>query len=1510
MAIINGTNGNDTRNGTAGDDQIFGLGGNDVLAGLGGADLLDGGTGTDTATYAASLAGVNVSLMIGAAAGGDAEGDTFVSIENLTGSGQNDTLEGDGGNNVLVGGAGTDTMSYEHVLAGVTVSLALTTAQNTIGAGTDTLSGFENLTGSAFDDTLTGNTGANVLSGGAGNDTLNGGTGADTLIGGTGNDSYVVDNVGDVVTEVVDEGIDTVQSSVSYTLGDNVENLTLLGSGNLSGTGNAADNVITGNSGNNLLAGLGGADTLIGNTGVDTATYAASAAGVNVSLTTGLGSRGDAEGDTLANIENLTGSAFDDTLEGNGGNNVLAGGAGTDTVTYERALAGVAVSLALASAQNTGGAGRDTLNGFENLTGSEFNDTLTGNADSNIILGLDGNDTLVGLGGADVLDGGEGTDTATYASSSAGVNVSLVSGTGIGGDAEGDTLISIENLTGSGQSDTLEGNGGDNVLAGGTGFDTVCYEHAAAGVTVSLALTTAQNTVGAGTDTLSSFENLTGSHFDNFLTGSSGANVITSFEGDDILDGGAGADTLIGGAGNDIYVVDHTGDAVTEATDQGTDTVQSSISYALGANVENLTLTGTGNLNGTGNAADNVIAGNVGNNVLAGLGGADTLIGNSGNDTATYAASAAGVDVSLATGTGSGGDAAGDTLSNIENLTGSALNDTLEGDGGDNVLAGGAGTDMVSYEHALAGVTVSLALTTAQNTVGAGTDRLSGFENLTGSAFDDTLTGNTAANVLSGEAGNDALNGGTGADTLIGGTGNDLYVVDNTGDVVTETVDEGTDTVQSSVSYTLGDDVENLTLTGTGALSGTGNADNNVITGNGGGNVLAGLGGADSLDGGAGTDTATYAASTAGVNVSLTTGLGSGGDAQADSLANIENLTGSAFDDTLEGSGGNNVLGGGAGTDTVTYERTLAGVAVSLALTNAQNTGGAGSDTLTGFENLTGSEFNDTLTGNAGANIILGLDGSDVLAGLGGADLLDGGAGTDTATYAASSAGVNVSLVTGTGSGGDAEGDTLISIENLTGSSQNDTLEGNDGDNVLAGGAGNDTVSYGHAVTGVTVSLALTTAQDTIGAGTDTLSTFENLTGSHFDNVLTGSSGANVITSFEGNDILDGGAGADTLIGGTGNDTYVVDNAGDVVTEVADEGVDTLQSSISYTLGANVENLTLTGTGNLNGTGNADDNVITGNVGNNVLAGLGGADTLIGNSGTDTVTYAASLAGVNVSLTTGTGSGGDADGDTLSNVENLTGSGLNDTLEGDGSNNVLTGGAGIDTVSYENALAGVTVSLALTAAQNTVGAGTDTLSSFENLTGSAFDDTLTGNTAANVLTGGAGNDTLNGGTGADTLIGGTGNDTYIVDNVGDVVTEAVNEGTDTVQSSMNYALGDDLENLMLTGAGALSGTGNADSNIITGNTGSNILAGLGGADAIDGGAGTDTATYAASAAGVNVNLTTGVGGGGDAEGDTLTNIENLTGSHFDNVLTGSAGTNALPALKVTTSWMVVLATIR
>ena len=446
-------------------------------------------------------------------------------------------------------------------------------------------------------------------------------------------------------------------------------------------------------------------------------------------------------------------------------------------------------------------------------------------------------------------------------------------------------------------------------------------------------------------------------------TGNTLANTLIGGIGNDALDGGTGNDTLIGGLGNDTYIVDAPGDIVIENTGEGTDTVQSSISYALVANVENLTLTGTTAINATGNELNNIITGNSGNNILDGGAGADTLTGGAGNDTYIV-------------------DNSGDVI----------------------VETGSAGTDLVQSS-----VTYTLAANVENLT-------LTGTANIDGS-------GNTLANILTGNSGNNLLDGGSGADTLIGGAGNDTYVVDNITDVVTENINEGTDLIQASVTYTLAANVENLALTGSTAINGTGNI----------------------------------------------------------------------LDNTLTGNSGNNTLDGGTGSDTLI--------------------GGAGNDTYV-IDNS-----GDIVTENAN-------EGTDLV--------------QSSITYTLTD---NVESLTLTGSG--------------------------------------------------------------------------NING-------TGNALANTVTGNSGDNTLDGGAGADTLIGGAGNDTYIVDNTGDVVTENATAGTDLVQSSITYTLGSNLENLTLTGTGNINATGNTLDNILIGNSGNNLLTGAAGNDTLTGGAGADVFSFAAS----------------------------------------------------------------------------------------------------------------------------------------------------------------------------------------------------------------------------------------------------------------------------------------------
>ncbi len=343
--------------------------------------------------------------------------------------------------------------------------------------------------------------------------------------------------------------------------------------------------------------------------------------------------------------------------------------------------------------------------------------------------------------------------------------------------------------------------------------------------------------------------------------------------------------------------------------------------------------------------------------------------------------------------------------------------------------------------------------------------------------------------------------------------------------------------------------------------------------------------------------------------------LGSDGNDTIDGLAGDDILLGGFGNDSLVGGAGADQINGGAGTDTADYSASATGVVVDL--TAGTGTGGdAQGDTLTGVENIIGSSASDRLYGDGNANTLTGGEGDDTLRGGAGADALNGGSGSDFANYQGSASGVTVNLATGINSGGDAQGDVLTGIENLYGSSHDDQLTGNEARNIIGGELGNDT-----------------------------------LNGNGGDDSLSGEAGDDTLNGGDGNDRLVGGDGTDILHGNADNDSIDAGAGNDLVT--GDTGNDTL-------------------------TGGAGDDQIIGGAGNDFIEGGAGADTITGNDGIDTASYAGSAAGVTVDLAAGTGTGGDAQGDTLSGIEQVLGSDLNDTLTGDANANTLWGLAGDD----------------------------------------------------------------------------------------------------------------------------------------------------------------------------------------------------------------------------------------
>ncbi len=1260
---------------------------------------------------------------------------------------------------------------------------------------------FVSLTGVLFpgDDVLEGGDGNDYLSGDGGDDFLDGGPGDDLLIGDT-------------------------QQGVAL--------LTPMASGDDYLVGGEGNDELQGNAGHDVLLGGGGNDRLFGDD-----------PGVDPSL------EGDDWLDGGDGEDILTGLGGDDTLVGGEGSDVLFGGIGAD-----RLIGGSGDDIGF------GGAGNDDI-----IAGAG-DDQFDGEAGDDVLFGDEGNDLLIGGDGLDELDGGAGDDLLL-------------------GGADDDTLFGGEG------NDELQGNAGNDLLVGDDGDDRIFGQE--------------------GNDELfggDGNDELRGDDGDDLIDGGAGDDVLVGDAdgqvggsgGSDILAGGAGNDRLIGGGGQDTYLFERGGgvDLIVEAAGEGNRLIfgqgisPNDIIAAVGPN-DSLVIR-------TGFERDEVQIWNFGTGNPAGSHPIDSFE-FSDETILTYG------QLSLAGLARSGGGG-------HDHLVGTAQDDRIYGGEGNDVIQGQDGADALLGEN---GEDVLLG--------GTGNDMLSGGacrDVLDGGEGDDVLNGGAEGDALEGGPGRDLLVGGTGDDHLNGGEGNDVYRF-NIGDGLDSLFDSGssddTDTVafgsgitsgSVSLSSQFGQIIIKVGTGSDGILSGStfdifgsqtieqfqfadgsalayadlvargfnivgtefddvlfGTDLNDRFHGGRGNDRLEGGGGNDSyfFDIGDGTDKIVDAASAGAGNEVI---FGSGimaSDLRLDLVPNESNLT---FNNLLLRVGTN-------------------GDAIQLDLFDQTNLSGphivetfrfADSSTLTyeqllayGFD-LSGTEGDDHIEGTEVVDRIKGAGGSDVLRGGMGDDQLDGGAGNDRLMGGQG----NDTYLFAPGSGRD----TIVEVQGsqdvirmAAGVAPSDvvvTRQNNDLVLSLNGGADQLTVSLYFLASSLQIEQIQFDDETVWDAAairdrlrptiTGTVDD-DTLVGTAEDDRLLGLNGDDQLAGLAGNDELDGGSGADHLIGGSGDDQYMVDDPGDSVTELTNEGIDTVRSSVTYTLGSHLEHLTLTGALAINGIGNELDNVLTGNSGANVLNGGPGNDTYIVDS-VDTVVEAADEGEDTVHTGSNSTLGPNVEHLSLTGSASLRGNGnsLDNVLQADGSISVLAGGDGDDTyVIGANADEDILVEAANGGIDTVIAARDYRLpANIENLTlldprvpdfGSfsllpyrSSEQFVTGygNHLANILVGGRANNVLDGGGGADTMFGDAGDDVYIVDDIRDLVIEQSDEGIDRVQSIVSYSLSEHVENLTLMGTASINGTGNALNNDMRGNEAPNVLDGGAGNDTLSGLGGADT----------------------------------------------------------------------
>lgn len=1341
----------------------------------------------------------------------------------------------------------------------VTITSDTLMAYMTSPQGTE---GQDILIGTDEDNIMFAYGGDDYIEGKGGNDILDGGAGKDIMKGGLGNDTYFVDNSGDLVIENEDEGIDLVKSSISYILPENVENLTLTGKKNINGVGNELNNIIIGNDGNNILNGLAGNNTLKGGKGNDT--YIITASNANDTIIENINEGTDtvkaSVSHTLAaNIENLiltgkeningTGNSGDNRIEGNEGDNILSGGAGNDTLygggkgkdtlkggtgndTYivdssdvtvvENANEGTDTVISSINYTLTANVENLKLEGSSGIrgTGNALNNVITGNNQNNTFVGGKGNDTLKGGTGADtyIFNKGDGQDIIQENSPNSNAVDKIVFGAGITKNdvtftrSGYDLIVAIKNTT---DKITIK----NSNLAFGSRIERFEF---ADGTYID----------GNSLYTLTATASKQSLYSDvSYLNINSKASVV---EREYYDEGGLKSETIYGTNAkisskkiydaNGVLIQQNTyntkGLITKEVKYKSANVIDTQKEYTYNSSnkvskVKNYIGTGVDNTeeytyNSAGLKTKTVIYKGTTTNKVYEIKYTYNSANKLSTETKTRCATSVVTDKTSYTYDSAGRmtrkhyqtgyDKAEPKLSGMTytwtlgteedirysyNDAGKITRELTYG-GYTKSVSKKVGTVTYNYGERATRQTkqvdytydTSGRITRKKTTVGYSKPNptTKGMEYTWTNRDDEEITYSYNSN---GKISREVTNGAY-TETVsktVGGTKYTYgewhmhkvkeieYAYNTIGDITSKTTTVGYNKPNPTAlhgmqyvwsyrtkerltySYNANHQLSSVvTITGyTETVSKT-------------------VGGVKYTYGEWKTRNSKRIDYTYDSNCRITgekvykyhyndkkvwtSYLAEQKTYKYDSEGRLilaQHFNNSKLVESIKyeyTTDANHYL-----TKQVIYKGVISNNSVS-SYNKYQEV------TINSYYNkLVGDASNNTLNGSNQSDNLQGGAGNDTLYGNAGNDILNGGAGADL-------------MVGGTGN------DTYV-VDNV-----NDII-------VEHANQGNDTVQ---------------TTLDNYTLGTNlenlTLLGTGNLTGkgNAYNNVMKGNSGNNTLYGYAGNDVIDGGAGSDTMYGGVGDDTYYVDNTGDGVIENANEGNDTVISSIDYTLAANVENLYLASdVGAINGTGNSMNNKIVGNDANNILDGKAGKNTLIGGKGDDTYIINSSNAS-----------------DTI--IENYD--------------------EGIDTIKSS-----VTYSLANTYnVENLTLTGTDNINGIGNDT----DNYITGNSGNNILRGGEGNDTLYGAGGFDTLYGGKGNDKYIIDNVNAVVEELEDEGIDTVITSINYTLTDNVENLEMTGTANLKATGNDLNNIIKGNTGDNTFEGGKGNDTLYGDIGNDT----------------------------------------------------------------------